>query len=48
MEQCDGKKTLAAICEALPYNMEAVKLVAKNLIDAGVLGYIDTNLEVKL
>ena len=47
MEQCDGKKTLAAICEALPYNMEAVKLVAKNLIDAGVLGYVDANPEVE-
>ena len=46
MDQCDGKKTLASICEALPYNIEAVKLVAKNLIDAGVLGYVDTKTEV--
>ncbi|TFG29799.1 hypothetical protein EU528_09135 [Candidatus Thorarchaeota archaeon] len=48
VEQCDGKKSLAAICEALPYNMQAVKLVAKNLIDAGVLGYSDNNKEDKL
>jgi hypothetical protein len=48
MEQCDGEKSLAAICESLPYNMEAVKLVAKNLIDAGVLGYKDTEAEVEL
>ena len=47
MEQCDGKKTLATICEVLPYNMEAVKLVAKNLIDAGVLGYVDSKAEVE-
>lgn len=41
VEQCDGIKSLAEVCEALPYNMEAVKLVAKNLIDSGVLGFID-------
>ena len=41
VEQCDGTKSLAEICELLPYNMEAVKLVAKNLIDAGVLGFVD-------
>ena len=41
VEQCDGQKSLASICETLPYNIEAVKLVAKNLIDAGVLGYGD-------
>jgi len=48
MDQCDGKKTLAEICESLPYNIEAVKLVAKNLIDAGVLGYVDSTTEVEL
>ncbi|MFX0055800.1 MAG: hypothetical protein ACFFAX_10835 [Promethearchaeota archaeon] len=41
VELCDGTKTLLEICESLPYNMEAVKTVAKNLIDAGVLGYHD-------
>ncbi|TFG96444.1 hypothetical protein E4H12_11060 [Candidatus Thorarchaeota archaeon] len=48
MEQCDGEKSLASICESLPFNMGAVKLVAKNLIDAGVLGYRDTDEEVEL
>lgn len=48
VEQCDGQKSLAQICEILPYNIEAVKLVAKNLIDAGVLGYSDVSKEVEL
>jgi hypothetical protein len=39
VEQIDGNRTLAEICELLPFNMEAVRLVANNLIDAGVLGY---------
>jgi hypothetical protein len=43
--QCDGTKSLEAICKALPYNIEAVKLVAKNLIDAGVLGFVETDQE---
>jgi hypothetical protein len=42
VEQCDGTKRLAEICDVLPYNIEAVKLVAKNLIDAGVLGFRDS------
>jgi hypothetical protein len=42
VEQIDGKKTLSKICEVLPFNMEAVKTVASRLIDAGVLGYIDS------
>jgi hypothetical protein len=41
VEHCDGNRTLAEICELLPYNMEAVKTVANRLIDAGVLAYID-------
>ena len=41
MELCDGSKSLAEICEALPYNSEAVKTVVKNLLDAGVLRYLD-------
>jgi hypothetical protein len=41
VELCDGTRTLHEICESLPYNMEAVRTVAKNLIDAGVLGYHD-------
>ncbi|MFW9980488.1 MAG: hypothetical protein ACFFE3_01065, partial [Candidatus Thorarchaeota archaeon] len=31
VEQIDGTRTLAQICEHLPYNMEAVRLVANNL-----------------
>ncbi|MFW9793103.1 MAG: hypothetical protein ACFFEE_02280 [Candidatus Thorarchaeota archaeon] len=42
VEQIDGSRTLSEICELLPYNMEAVRLVANNLIDAGVLGYKDS------
>ncbi|MFX1560474.1 MAG: hypothetical protein ACFFBL_07785 [Promethearchaeota archaeon] len=42
VEQIDGKRTLSKICEILPFNMEAVKTVANRLIDAGVLGYVDT------
>ncbi|MFW9967173.1 MAG: hypothetical protein ACFFEA_08460 [Candidatus Thorarchaeota archaeon] len=41
VELCDGTRTLIEVCESLPYNMEAVKTVAKNLIDAGVLGFHD-------
>ena len=48
VEQCDGTKSLASICEILPFNIEAVKLVAKNLIDAGVLGYNTDDKEVDL
>jgi len=44
VEQIDGKRTLSKICELLPFNMEAVKTVANRLIDAGVLGYVDTPL----
>jgi hypothetical protein len=42
VEQIDGKRTLSKICEHLPFNMEVVKTVANCLIDAGVLGYVDT------
>ena len=48
VDHCDGEKNLASICESLPYNLEAVKLVAKNLIDAGVLGYRDIDTEEEL
>ncbi|NHI88408.1 MAG: hypothetical protein EAX87_02725 [Candidatus Thorarchaeota archaeon] len=43
VEQIDGKTSLSRICELLPFNMEAVKTVANRLIDAGVLGYMDSN-----
>ncbi|MFX1482971.1 MAG: hypothetical protein ACFFCP_07260 [Promethearchaeota archaeon] len=42
VEQIDGSRTLSEICDLLPYNIEAVRHVAKSLIDAGVLGYSDT------
>jgi hypothetical protein len=42
VEQIDGTRTLSEICELLPYNIEAVKTVANRLIDAGVLGYVDS------
>jgi hypothetical protein len=42
VEQCDGTRTLSRICELLPFSMEVVKTVANRLIDAGVLGYIDS------
>ena len=42
VEQIDGSRTLSDICDLLPYNMEAVKTVASRLIDAGVLGYVDS------
>ena len=48
VEQIDGVKNIASICESLTYNMEAVKLVAKNLIDAGVLGFKDIDTEEEL
>jgi len=48
VEKCDGTKSLAEICEMLPYNMEAVKLVAKNLIDSGVLGFLDIGKEEEM
>lgn len=41
VEQIDGSRTLSEICDLLPYNIEAVRHVAKSLIDAGVLGYSD-------
>ncbi len=41
VELCDGVKTLQTICEGLPYNMEAVRTIAKKLVDAGVLGFAD-------
>ena len=39
VELCDGSRTLAQLCELLPFNLEAVKTVARNLIDGGVLGF---------
>lgn len=41
VELCDGSRTLADMCELLPFNLEAVKTVARNLIDGGVLGFAE-------
>ena len=43
VEYIDGKRPLSEICEHLPFNIEAVKTVANRLIDAGVLGYVDSS-----
>lgn len=39
VELCDGSRTVSQLCDLLPFNLEAVKTVARNLIDGGVLGY---------
>jgi hypothetical protein len=39
VEMCDGIRSLDQVCNELSYSMEVVRTVAKNLIDAGVLGY---------
>ncbi len=39
VELCDGNLTLSQIVEQLPYTLEVLRTLAKNLIDAGVLGY---------
>jgi hypothetical protein len=41
VELCDGSRTLADMCDLLPFNLEAVKTVARNLIDGGVLGFAE-------
>jgi hypothetical protein len=42
VELFDGSRTLSEVCEELPTNIEVVRTVAKNLIDAGVIDYVDT------
>ncbi len=39
VELCDGSRTVSQLCDLLPFNLEAVKTVARNLIDGGVLGF---------
>ena len=39
VELCNGKRSLQEICELLPYDIEAVRTVARNLINSGVLGF---------
>ncbi|MDF1539471.1 MAG: hypothetical protein P1Q69_11275 [Candidatus Thorarchaeota archaeon] len=39
----DGIKNLTEVCEALSYTIEVVTTIARTLIDAGVLGYVESN-----
>ncbi|MHA1960116.1 MAG: hypothetical protein ACW99U_07795 [Candidatus Thorarchaeota archaeon] len=42
VELFDGSRTLSEVCDELPTNIEVVRTVAKNLIDAGVIDYVDS------
>ncbi len=39
VELCDGSRSLIQVVEEVPYSLEVVRTVARNLIEAGVLGY---------
>jgi len=39
VELCDGTRTLEQVCELVPFDIEVLITIAKNLIDAGVLGH---------
>lgn len=41
VEMFDGTRTLSEVCDELPTNIEVVRTVAKNLIDSGVIDYVD-------
>ena len=41
VEMCDGTRTLEQVCELVPFEIEVLMTIAKNLIDAGVLGYCE-------
>jgi hypothetical protein len=45
VELFDGKRSLREVCDELPTNIEVVRTVAKNLIDAGVINYHDAQAE---
>ncbi len=44
-ELCDGTRTLEQVCELVPFDIEVLMTIAKNLIDAGVLGYRELSSE---
>ncbi len=44
-EMCDGTRTLEQVCELVPFDIEVLITIAKNLIDAGVLGYREQSSE---
>ena len=41
VEMCNGTRTLEQVCELVPFEIEVLMTIAKNLIDAGVLGYCE-------
>ncbi len=45
VEMCDGVRTLEQVCELVPFDLEVLMTIAKNLIDAGVLGYSEQSSE---
>lgn len=44
VELCDGTRNLKDVTALLPYSMEVLLTVAKNLVDAGVLGFLEAGL----
>ncbi|MHA1907948.1 MAG: hypothetical protein ACW98Y_11680 [Candidatus Thorarchaeota archaeon] len=42
VEKFDGTLSVAEVCDSLSYTIEVVTTIARNLIDAGVLGYVET------
>ncbi len=42
VEKFDGTLSVQKVCESLSYTIEVVTTIARNLIDAGVLGYVET------
>jgi len=42
VERFDGTLSMEEVCESLQYTVEVVTTIARNLIDAGVLGYVET------
>ncbi len=45
VELCDGTRTLEQVCELVPFDIEVLMTIAKNLIEAGVLGYSEQSSE---
>jgi hypothetical protein len=41
VELCDGSRSLIEVVKEVPYSLEVVRTVARNLIEAGVLGYVE-------
>ena len=42
VEKFDGTRSVTEVCELLSYTVEVVTTIARNLIDAGVLGFAET------